>query len=275
VGGEGVALGYLNRPELTAERFVPDPFSGRPGARMFRTGDLARWRADGDIEYLGRLDDQVKIRGFRIELTEVRGALLEHPSIREAVVVAREDTPGEKRLVAYLVGSERGHVPTAELRSFLLGRLPGYMVPSAFVRMEALPLLSNGKVDYSALKAPGFSERNEAYVAPRNEIEEELAKIWSTVLRIEHIGVESSFFELGGHSLMATRVASRILEAFQVEVPLHRFFEAPTIAELALIIIQSSLEEEGTGDAARMLEELEQLSPEEARALLEQDPCGE
>jgi amino acid adenylation domain-containing protein len=229
VSGGGVARGYLDRPALTAERFVPDPFAGEPGARMYRTGDRMRWRGERKLEFVGRLDDQVKIRGFRIEPGEVESALAAHAAVHEAAVVVREDVPGDKRLVAYVVGD----VGAEEVRAFLRGSLPEYMLPSAFVFLDVLPLTPNGKVDRKALPAPELASAEEKYVAPRTPVEEVLAGIWAEVLRLERVGVEESFFELGGHSLLATRVASRIREVFGVELPLRALFEGPTVAQLA------------------------------------------
>ena len=232
IGGNGVARGYLDRPELTAERFVPDPFAGAPGARLYRTGDLARYRADGRIECLGRVDHQVKLRGFRIELGEIEAALREHPDVHDCVVVAREEG-ADKRLVAYVVARDEGAPSVTELRQLLKGRLPEYMVPSTFVRLPALPRTPNGKVDRRALPAPGPAERAGADILPRSPIEEAVAGIWREVLGLERVGIHDSFFELGGHSLMATQVLSRVQEAFGVTVPLRRVFESPTIAGLA------------------------------------------
>ncbi|HET7231442.1 MAG TPA: amino acid adenylation domain-containing protein, partial [Longimicrobium sp.] len=229
IGGAGVARGYLGRAGMTAERFVPDPFSAQGGARLYRTGDRARWRADGTIEYLGRLDFQVKVRGFRIELGEVEAVLRRHESVAECVVVAREDVPGDPRLVAYVAGGAGAD----ELREHVRGSLPDYMVPSAFVVLEALPLTPNGKLDRKALPAPDLASAEEKYVAPRTPVEEVLAGIWAEVLRLERVGVEESFFELGGHSLLATRVVSRVSAVFGVELPLRALFEGPTVAELA------------------------------------------
>ncbi|HEX6747845.1 MAG TPA: non-ribosomal peptide synthase/polyketide synthase [Longimicrobium sp.] len=229
IGGAGVARGYLGRAGLTAERFVPDPFSVEGGARLYRTGDRARWRADGTLEYLGRLDGQVKIRGFRIEPGEIEAVLRGHADVTDCVVVAREDAPGDWRLVAYVVGA----VEADELREHLRGSLPEYMVPSAFVALDRLPLTPNGKLDRKSLPAPDFAPAEERYVAPRTPTEEVLAEIWAETLRLERVGVTESFFELGGHSLLATRVVSRIRAVFGVEVPLRALFEGPTVAELA------------------------------------------
>jgi len=231
IGGVGLARGYLNRPELTAEKFIPDPFSAEPGARLYKTGDLARYLPDGNIEFLGRGDHQVKIRGFRIELGEVEAALGHHPAVRKAAVLAREDAPGEKRLVAYVVADS-----TAEaLRRFLKDKLPDHMVPAVFVLLDTLPMLSNGKIDRRALPAPDRTrpELGEAFVAPRTSTEELLAEIWAQVLDIERVGIHDNFFDLGGHSLLATQLVSRMREVFQLEFPLRRLFEAPTVAGLA------------------------------------------
>ncbi|MET0398426.1 MAG: amino acid adenylation domain-containing protein, partial [Longimicrobiaceae bacterium] len=232
IGGEGVGRGYLGRPELTGERFVPDPFSTRPGRRLYRTGDRVTWLSTGELEFLGRIDHQVKIRGFRIEPGEVEAALLEQEGVSEALVVVREDVPGQKRLVAYLVCGEGSGATAAGLRADLAGRLPAYMVPGAFVVLERLPLNANGKVDRCALPAPE-REAGEEYAPPRTPTEEVLAGIWAEVLHLERVGVEASFFELGGHSLLATQVVSRVRRSFGVELPLRALFEAPRMAELA------------------------------------------
>ncbi|HEX8274264.1 MAG TPA: non-ribosomal peptide synthase/polyketide synthase [Longimicrobiaceae bacterium] len=232
IGGAGVARGYLGLPALTAEKFVPDPFGGEPGARLYRTGDRVRWRADGELEFLGRTDAQVKIRGFRIEPGEIETVLREQPGVREAVVLVREDAPGRQRLVAYFVGAG-GEAPTAAgLRARLGARLPEYMVPAAFVALERIPLNSSGKLDRAALPAPRWSSEG-AYVAPRTPTERLLCGILAEVLGVERVGVEDGFFELGGHSLMATQVVSRVREAAGVEVPLRALFETPTVAALA------------------------------------------
>jgi acyl carrier protein len=233
IGGDGLARDYYRRPELTAQRFLPNPFGGEDDKRLYRTGDRARFRADGTIEFLGRFDDQVKIRGFRIEPGEIEAALSQHPGVREAVVVAREDEPGQKRLVAYVVGKE-GMLGRSDLRGFLKEKLPEYMVPSAFVALEALPLTPNGKVDRLALPAPeGRPELEEGHVAPRTPTEEVLSRIWAQVLGLDRVGVHDNFFELGGHSLLATRVVSRVREFFQIELSLQTIFEAPTVAGLS------------------------------------------
>ncbi|MEW5931882.1 MAG: condensation domain-containing protein, partial [Gemmatimonadota bacterium] len=232
VGGLALARGYLGEPGTTAEKFVPDPFGGAPGARLYRTGDRVRWTAAGEIEFLGRVDQQAKIRGFRIEPGEVEAVLMGLPEVRETVVVVREDAPGEKRLAAYVVPAEGAEVTGSALRARLGERLPEYLVPGAVVVLEALPLNANGKVDRAALPAPQWGGGTE-HVAPRTAVEEVLAGIWAEVLRLERVGVEESFFDLGGHSLLATQVVSRARHAFGVEVPLRALFEAPTVAGLA------------------------------------------
>jgi acyl-coenzyme A synthetase/AMP-(fatty) acid ligase len=212
IGGVALARGYLNRPELTAATFIPHPFSTEPGARLYKTGDLARYLPDGNIEFLGRLDYQVKIRGFRIELGEIESLLSHHPAIREAVVVAREDKPGDRRLVAYLRPHQQACPTSAELRSFLTQKLPDYMVPSAFVFLDALPLTANGKIDRRALPAPDQRRREleETYVAPRSPLEELLAKVWQEVLGVERVSVYDNFFNIGGHSLLSMRVIASV-----------------------------------------------------------------
>ncbi|HEV2147714.1 MAG TPA: non-ribosomal peptide synthase/polyketide synthase [Longimicrobiaceae bacterium] len=235
LGGVSLARGYLSRPDLTAERFLPDPLSAAGGARLYRTGDRVRWLAGGTLEFLGRVDEQVKVRGFRIEPGEVEAALERHPEVREAVVVVREDAPGEKRLVGYVVAAEGAEASPTELRAHLKASLPEYMVPGAFVVLERLPLTPSGKVARRALPAPERSSA-EDFVAPRTPAEEILAGIWGEVLRVERVGAEDDFFALGGHSLLATRVVSRVRQAFGVELPLRAIFEAPTVAGLAVRI---------------------------------------
>jgi aspartate racemase len=247
IGGDSLARGYLNSPELTALKFIPNPFSDAPGARLYKTGDVARYLPDGNIEFVGRIDHQVKIRGFRIELGEIEAALKKHPAVEETVVIVREDAPGDKRLVAYIVlvrSSEflprtpyPGFAPAVfEWRRFLLERLPEYMVPSAFVFLDALPLTPNGKVDRRALPAPEqmASESEKPFAAPpTNPVEKTLAGLWSDLLGVESVGIHDDFFELGGHSLLATQLMSRVRDAFQVETPLFHLFETPTVAGLA------------------------------------------
>src|SRR6185295_6261100 len=229
LGGSGLARGYLLRPDLTAERFVPNSFAKLPGERLYRTGDLGRHRHDGRLEFIGRADHQVKVRGFRIELGEIETVLVERAGAREAVVVAREDTPGDLRLVAYVVGDA---TPDA-LRRILRERLPDYLIPAAFVTLAALPLTANGKVDRKALPAPEWNDHDKDFLRPRTPVEEILAGTWSELLGRERIGIDGHFFDLGGHSLLATQMISRLRSAFDVEMPLRTLFEAPVLADLA------------------------------------------
>ena len=242
IGGAGLARGYLDRPDMSAEKFIPHPFSPEPGARLYRTGDLARYRADGIIEFMGRMDRQVKLRGFRIELGEVEAALAQHRAVREAAVLLREDNPGEPRIVGYVVlhppDQSAGGISGLALRQFLRRTLPEYMVPSAFVTLAAFPLTPSGKLDRRALPAPdvGRSVLANAYIAPRTPEEEQLARIFGQLLGVERIGVHDNFFELGGHSLLAIRAVSRMREAFDVEIPLRAIFESPTVAGLEQVV---------------------------------------
>ncbi len=234
IGGAGVGRGYLNSAAQTSAKFIAHPFSDTPGARLYRTGDWARLNADGQIECVGRRDQQVKLRGFRVELGEIEAALAGHPAIRECAVIARDDTNGEKRLIAYFVAE--GAAPSvSELRAFMSGQLPDYVVPSAFVNLDALPLSANGKVDRLALPDPDNARPALAadYVAPGNAIQLRLSEIWSEVLRVQRIGINDNFFELGGHSLLATQVVSRVRNEFNIQMPLRVLFEHPTVAEMA------------------------------------------
>ncbi|HEU5378872.1 MAG TPA: amino acid adenylation domain-containing protein, partial [Ktedonobacteraceae bacterium] len=233
IGGASLARGYLRRPELTAERFIPDPFSRQPGERLYRTGDLVRLQDDGTLQYIGRSDQQVKIRGFRIELEEIEIVLRQHPAVKECIVLVREDVPEQKELVAYLIPSPdyAQGLAIKELQRWMQDRLPDYMVPSAFVLLETFPLTTNGKVDQRALPAPQKSRDllENTYVAPRTELEALLANIWAEVLALPQVGVEDNFFALGGHSLRATQVLARIASMLQIDVPIRSFFDKPTI----------------------------------------------
>jgi amino acid adenylation domain-containing protein len=242
VGGCGLAQGYLKRADLTAERFVPDALSGERGARLYRTGDRVRWRVDGTLEYLGRLDHQVKLRGFRIELGEIESVLRSHPGVVEAVVLAREDEPGEKRLVAYVAVPDDG-LSLDELRDHLRERLPEYMVPSAWLILPELPLTANGKVDRSALPLPetDHAPSIREFVPPRTPIEEIVAQVWADVLALERVSVTDSFFDLGGHSLLAIRILSRIYDSFEIDMPLRVLFQGPTVERLTEEIVQRLL----------------------------------
>lgn len=260
IGGAGVACGYLNRPELTAQRFLPDPFSQSPNARMYKTGDLGRWRADGVIEFLGRNDRQVKIRGFRIELEEVEAQIARHVPIQQVIVIAREENPNDKRLIAYLVPRpDAGPIDVQGLRARLKTALPEYMLPSAFICLEQLPLTVNGKVDLRSLPAPeGDAYRAREYEAPRGQIEEVVAGIWQELLRVERVGRHDHFFDLGGHSLLATRLLARIRDRLEVEVSLRALFESPTVAEFAERIVAERAERARTDafSAEAMAQEL-------------------
>ena len=235
IGGTGVGRGYLNKPELTRERFLSDPFSNRPGARLYKTGDLVRFREDGTLEFLGRADDQVKLRGYRIELGEIETTLAGHSDVKSCTVMAREDTPGNKQLVAYVVARENQSPDITSLRKFLKQTLPVYMVPAYFVFLPSLPLTQNGKIDRKALPAPSpidiWNARD--FVAPSTETEKKLAAIWTEILKVERIGVHDDFFALGGHSLLAIRALSRIQEAFGAVPSMHAFFTDATIASLS------------------------------------------
>jgi amino acid adenylation domain-containing protein len=252
IGGVGLARGYWQRADLTADRFVPHPHSAAPGARLYRTGDVAGLREDGAIEYVGRADNQVKLRGFRIELGEVEAALATHASVGEVAVVMREDEPGDNRLVAYVVHRDKKVVTAGELIEHLKGQLPEYMTPSRFVILAAMPLTPSGKLDRRALPAPDHSrpELEDRFVAPRTPIEEVLSGIWSEVLRVEEVGVNDSFFELGGHSLLATQVISRAREAFGVDLALRVLFEHPTVRRMARVVQQAQRDERGLEEPA-------------------------
>ncbi len=280
IGGAGVARGYMNRPELTQEKFIADPFSEEPGARIYRTGDLARYLPDGNIELLGRIDHQVKVRGFRIELGEIEAVLREHPALRDAVVLAREDVPGDKRLVGYVVAAEPPPT-TGELRSFLQRKLPDYMVPGMFVFLEALPLTPNGKVDRRALPAPDMTrpELESVFVAPEGGVEKTLAEIWRAVLGVERVGIHDNFFDLGGHSLLLTKVHSQLQAALGREVAMIDLFRYSTISTLAKYLSngrEADMSEDSADRAERQRVALEQqrlrmLSIAERRTALRND----
>ncbi|MCF4970659.1 amino acid adenylation domain-containing protein [Nostoc sp. CMAA1605] len=262
VGGASVARGYLNQPKLTSEKFISNPFI--LGDTIYKTGDLVRCLPDENLEFIGRIDTQVKIRGFRIELTEVEAVLIQHPDIQQVVMMVREDEPGKKFLVAYLVA--QGNTPTPKsLRNFLKEKLPDYMIPTAFVFLEALPLTPNGKVNRRALPVPEYTQRNleNDFVVPSTPIEKELATIWIEVLKLQQVGIHDNFFELGGHSLLATQAISRLREVFNLDFPLRYLFENPTIAELAQKVMEQQIEQAENDDLARILAEVDQLSEEE------------
>jgi acyl carrier protein len=231
-GGECLSLGYTD-PVLTAERFIPDPFSTAPGARLYTFGDRGRYRADGEMEFLGRRDQQIKIRGYRIELGEIEAALLTHKAVRKAVVIVREDVPGDKRLVGYIVPQQQPPA-TSELHSFLKDKLPAYMLPSAFVMLDALPVTRNGKLDRRALPAPGPSrpDLTTSFLAPATELERRIAEIWQEVLSVDRVGMRDNFFELGGHSLLLLQLHGKLSETLRQKVSIIELFKYPTIATL-------------------------------------------
>ncbi len=251
IGGVQVARGYVNRPDLTAEKFVPDPFSDDPGARLYKTGDLARYLPDGNIEYLGRLDHQVKIRGLRIELAEIESVLIQHPTVREAALVAREDTPGDQRLVAYVVLKPASPLNSSELRDHLKRSLPDYMIPAAFVELDALPLTSSGKVDRRGLPAPKEQPRSEgAYLAPRNGLEKAIAEIWRELLHVEQVGIHDNFFDLGGHSLLIVQAHRRLRGITDKDLSVADLFRFSTISALAEHLSRDSRDEDARAQVA-------------------------
>jgi len=263
-----VARGYVNRPELTAEKFILDPFGSNREARLYKTGDLVRYRPDGNIEFLGRVDNQIKIRGFRVELEEIEQALRSHDTVNDCVVVLREDH--DKRLVAYVV-AEAGMEPSAsELRNLLRGKLPSYMVPALFEMIDALPLMPSGKINRAALPAPQSQpETDETFVAPATPLEELLASAWRQVLNLERIGVHDDFFDLGGHSLLAAKVVSLVRNDLDVQFTMVDVFQAPTIATLAELIYPRVAEKESQNELAKLLEEIACMSEEEAQQRLQ------
>jgi hypothetical protein len=247
LGGDGLARGYRGRRDLTAERFVPDPFSGDSGGRLYRTGDLARWQPDGRLEFLGRTDHQVKIRGYRIEPGEIEHVLTEHPSVRDAVVVPYESRPGDRRLIAYVTPSEEEPLDPAALRESLKKRLPDFMVPAVIVPLETLPLTLHLKVDLKRLPKPEFGS-GPLTAEPRTEAEKKVAAIWCDLLGLERIGAEDNFFDIGGHSLLLTRVESRLREAFSRDLTLVDLFRYPDIRTLARFL-EGEGEEKGEKEA--------------------------
>ena len=258
IGGTGLAKGYLNRPELTRERFIPHPFSDKPGERLYKTGDMARFLPDGQIAFMGRADFQIKIRGYRIEPDEIMSVLNQHPSIRSNIVIAREDESGEKRLVAYLVLTPGEQITAGSLRETLGAYLPDYMIPSSFVVLQSLPVTPNGKVDRTALPTPDATNtlRDMSVAAPETATEERVSQIVTTLLKLETVGIDDNFFMLGGHSLLGTQIIAQITEMFGVDLPLRSLFEAPTIRLLAAEVEQ------------RIIAKLESMSEDEVLRLL-------
>ncbi|MBD5634010.1 MAG: amino acid adenylation domain-containing protein, partial [Candidatus Eremiobacteraeota bacterium] len=269
IGGVQVGLGYHRRPELTADKFVPDPFGEDPAGRLYRTGDLVRYRADGNLDFLGRLDYQVKLRGFRIELGEIENVLMQHSAVRDAVTVLREDAPGGPALVAYYVAADSSPVSAAfesELRVALQAALPEYMVPAWYVSLPALPLSENGKLDRRALPAPAYTllrESSKELVAPRNATEDVLASMTAEILGSATVGVEDDFFALGGHSLGAMRLVARVAKSFRTELSVRSFFEAPSVAGLANALFVNETSPGRTEALARAIKALAKMTPEE------------
>jgi amino acid adenylation domain-containing protein len=279
LAGAGLARGYLGRPELTADAFRPDPLAtwgiGEPGGRLYRTGDLARYLPDGDLEFLGRADHQVKVRGFRIEIGEIETALATHPALRQSVVAVREDEPGDRRLAAYLVADAPRPDP-AELRVLLAERLPDYMIPSSFTYLERLPVLPTGKVDRAALPAPDLSAAasGRSQTPPRNAVEEVLAGLFASVLRLERVGIEEDFFALGGHSLLAAQLAGQVRDTLETEIELRLLFEAPTVAGLAAGLLRDPAERERLERTAEVTLEIARLGDSEVEAMLASEEVG-
>jgi hypothetical protein len=266
IGGSGLARGYLNNADLTAAKFIPNLFSQTPGERLFRTGDLARYRPDGNLEFLGRIDDQVKIRGVRIEPGEVQAALRQHPSVEAALVLVREDPRGVKRLVAYLAVASDKPADTRALRQFLAQRLPDYMIPSAFVVMDSLPLTASGKVDRGRLPTPDWELGMQTdFIAPRSPVEKKLGELWGKVLGLKQVGIYNNFFELGGHSLLATQFMSRLNAALGLDLPLSTLFNQPTIEELAPVVTQKLAERLPSRELTALLESLEGKSDQRSQ----------
>jgi len=271
ISGVGLARGYFGRPDLTAERFVPDPFGKEPGARMYHTGDLGRWLPDGNLECLGRNDDQVKVRGFRIELGEISTVLEQHPGVHQAVTIVREDQPGDQRLAVYFIPNAANSPVISELRSYLQQRLPDYMVPSYFVEMETFPLTPSGKTDRKLLPSPTVSRLmiGQAYVPPETFIQKELTLLWSVFFSFDQIGIDDDFIDLGGHSLVATQILVRCEHVFGVKVSLKDMLtQGTTIRTLASIIEAKLLAETDDAEIEALLSEMEHLSEEEIEALL-------
>ncbi|PSF38570.1 non-ribosomal peptide synthetase, partial [Aphanothece hegewaldii CCALA 016] len=238
IGGRQLARGYLNRPQLTQEKFIPNPFSNDPLVKLYKTGDLARYLSDGNIEYVGRIDNQIKLRGFRIELGEIESILIQHPEIQNAVVIMRETASGDKQLVAYLVAPEQ---PINNIRAFLQEKLPPYIIPQNFVFLESFPLSFNGKLDRKALPTPDNLNRNSSnFIAPRDLLEQQLSIMWSEVLELNSIGIRDNFFEIGGHSLLAVQLMSLIKQQFGQNLPLATLFQYPTIEQLASLLRQEA-----------------------------------
>jgi acyl-coenzyme A synthetase/AMP-(fatty) acid ligase/acyl carrier protein len=272
IGGVGVGRGYWHQPELTREKFILDPFCVQPGARLYKSGDLARYRPDGVIEYVGRMDHQIKIRGQRVELGEIEAIIQDYPGVRENVVIMREDPSGDKQLIAYLVVRDKPDPSISELRSFVKQHIPEHMVPSAFVFVGSLPLSPNGKLDRSALPDPQKTraELNNHYVEPSSPDEIVLARIWAGVLDVDKIGLQDNFFELGGHSLLALQMLSRVREVFEVELPLRSLFDAPTISQLKEAIVGAEQTPGRVEKIAKLFLAVSDMSDDEVSSVLQQ-----
>jgi len=275
IGGAGLARGYVNRPALTGERFVPHPFGAEGGERLYRSGDVVRWMRNGVVEFKGRADGQVKVRGYRIEVGEVEQVISRHPVVQDVIVLAREEREGEgKQLFAYVVAGDSQGVTPKELRAYVKERLPEYMVPAAFMLLDRFPLTPNGKVDAQALPSPGATngEPGQTYEAPRNPVEETIALIWSELLHVERIGVNDNFFELGGHSIFVIQLLSRLNKTFGLDLPLRVIYDQATLAELALAVIEKQAEQADDAELRKLLAELEDISDDEAQKMLAADP---
>jgi acyl carrier protein len=271
IAGAGLARGYLHRPDLTAEKFIPDPFSTLPGARLYKTGDLARFLPHGEIEFLGRIDHQVKLRGFRIELGEIDGQLQRHPEVRQAITIVRKNHLQDEYLAAYIVPQQKPPPAADSLRTFLRTALPDYMIPARFVFLEQMPVSPHGKVDRKALPEPvDESSPREEFVAPRTPMERRMAEIWCQVLGRTTVGIRDNFFELGGHSLLLTRIVARIRDEFQVDLPVAKFFQGPTIEQLVLSVQATQVEKRGWENINAILDNLENMSDDEVEQALRQ-----
>jgi acyl carrier protein len=270
IGGEGIARGYRNRPELNQEKFLADVISGRPGALLYRTGDLARLRGNGDFEFIGRIDHQVKIHGYRIELPEVQLAVAAHPDVNHAFVMVREDQPGNRRLVAYVTLRRPLPSATDALRQYVKSKLPAYMVPAAIVLMEAIPLTPNGKVDRAALPAPCERPRiATAYAEPETDLERAVASLWEEVLGVENIGVNDNFFDLGGDSLLGMRLMAALQDTFGIELPLRDLFTSSTLRELCATLRASEHQAGRLQKIAKIIVEIDQMSGAELQHAVE------
>jgi len=267
--GGRLARGYFKRPDLTAEKFIPHPFSQQPGARLYKTGDLGRLLPGGSIEFVGRVDDLVKVRGFRIELGEIAKTIRQHPEIDDAFVLALDADSDRSQIVAYAVTNQRSTISATDLRSYVRIKLPDYMVPARFIFLDALPVSPNGKIDRKALPVPGRlrPELDTPFVAGRTPLEKNLAQIWGEVLELDQIGIHDNFLDLGGNSLAATRIVSRVIAGFQIETSLPSLFHSPTVAEMAEVLSQYEIKQMDKNDLAEILDELESLGDEEVRRL--------